>query len=117
MRAIVYLLAAFAVVLPLVFRHRSWVRVLGIVLLLLLSTLHLGHLLTLHRLVTIRGVEQFHPPAGEMLPQSFRDATTIVQSLSQAEIPFATAIFVGLALLAAPLGTPSSARNDETRNA
>lgn len=112
MRAIIYLLAALAVILPLVFRRHTWVRAVGIFVLLLLSTLHLTHLLTVHRLVTIRGVEQFHPPAGEMLPQAFRDATMIVQNLSQAEIPFAAAIFVGLALLAASPWTPRSTRND-----
>lgn len=47
-----------------------------------------------------------------MLPVAFRDTVTVVQSLSQAEIPFALAIFVGLALLAALPWTSRSTRNN-----
>lgn len=112
MHAIVYLFAALAVVLPLVFRNRMWVRAVGIFVLLLLAALHITHLLSLHRLVIDRGHQLFHPPAGEMLPVAFRDAVTVVQSLSQAEIPFALAIFVGLALLAALPWTSRSTRNN-----
>jgi len=119
MQALLYLILILAAALPILFRRHFWVRVACLAALWLSGVaLVWGHGVALHRLVTIRGVEQLHLQPGEPLPAGFQTATRIVQELSQSELPFTMAVFVAFTILALLPSSPATKPNsNETGNA
>ena len=101
MRALFYIIIILAALLPIFFRRLVWLRVASVAALWGFGvSLVWTHYAALHRLVTIRGVEQFHLQPGEQLPAGFQAATRIVQELSQTQLPFAMLLFVAFSILA-----------------
>lgn len=101
MRALFYIIIILAALLPLFFRRLVWLRVASVFVLWVFGVAFVWtHCVALHRLVTIRGAEQFHPQPGEQLPTDFQAAVRIVQDLSQSQLPFTMLVFVAFTLLA-----------------
>ena len=115
MRVSLYVAVALAVILPLIFRSRTWVRGVCVFTLLLLAAVHLGYLLTVDRLIDIQGVQLLDLPAGQAPPKPFSEATRIVKRLHQDQIPLAAVIFAGLAILASAPWVERSDRIDDPR--
>ena len=118
MRALFYIIIILAALLPLLFRRLVWLRVASVVALWAFGVaLVWTHCVALHRLVTIRGVEQFHPQPGEQLLTDFQAATRIVQDLSQSQLPFTMLVFVAFTILAlAPALSTTKPNSNETGN-
>ena len=109
MRALPYIIIVLAALFPILFRRRLWLRVASILTLWFFGVgLVWTHCVALHRLVTIRGVEQLHPQPGEQLPTDFQTATRIVQELSQSQLPFTMLVFVAFTILALVPPSPAT---------
>jgi ABC-type uncharacterized transport system YnjBCD permease subunit len=115
MRISIYVLVIVAALLPIVFRRVYWLRLVCVLSLGFLASLHYTFLLTEHRLVMERGYQHFTIPPGGTLPDDFKVAVGMIQELSQSEMTFLFLLvvaFMTLALL--PLGR--STKKDDTKN-
>jgi hypothetical protein len=119
MRALPYIIIILAASLPILFRRRLWLRIASVAALWLFGVaLIWGHGVALHRLVTIRGAEQFHPQPDGQLPVDFQTATRIVQDLSQSQLPFTMLVFVAFTILAlVPFSPATKSISNETGRA
>ena len=100
MRFTIYLIVVMAALLPIVFRRVYWLRLVCVLLLGLLALLHYTFLMAEHRLVLERGYQHFSVSPGGKLPDDFRAAVSMVQDLSQGEMPLVFLLVVAFATLA-----------------
>jgi hypothetical protein len=113
MRLSIYLIVVLAALLPIVFRRVYWLRLVCVLLLGFLASLHYTFLLTEHRLVLEHGYQHFGTSASKPLPDDFKVAVGMIQELSQGEMLFVFLLivaFIALALL--PFGR--SARKEDS---
>jgi len=119
MRALPYVIIILTALLPILFRRHFWLRIASVVALWFFGVgVVWTRDITLHRLVTLRGIEQLHPQLGEQLPADFQTATRIVQELSQSQLPFTILVFAAFTILALVPSSPATKRNsNDTENA
>jgi hypothetical protein len=102
MRFSIYMIVILAALLPIVFRRVYWLRLVCVLLLGFLASLHYTFLLTEHRLVMERGIQNFGASSAKPLPDDFMVAVGMIQELSQGEMTFVFLLvvaFMALALL------------------
>ncbi len=110
---ILYVPIVLAVIMPLLFRRAYGVRVLSVVILCSVASLHFTFLMTEHRLIMQAGRRELAVPRGSQLPPDFDLAVTSVQKHSQQQMwPFAALVSALVILSLFPFGITKSRTSD-----
>lgn len=97
---IIFVPIAVAVILPVLFRRAVGVRILSVVILLAVASLHFTYLMASHRIVMEDGARQLAVASESQLPPDFCAAVDSIQKHNQQQMwPFA-ALTVALVFLA-----------------